>query len=86
MALVNANIAAPINAALALNVASDSSVTIANAQQYAAINQGLWQVTRMTGTYTRRVSRQEAETQAVEHLPDRAAMSPINADLALPIN
>ena len=33
MSLVNANIAAPINAALALNVLSDNSTAIANAQQ-----------------------------------------------------
>ena len=41
MSLVNANVAAPINAALALNVLSDSSVAIANAQQYAPITQGI---------------------------------------------
>ena len=39
MSLVNANIAAPINAALALNVLSDGSVAIANAQQTAPITQ-----------------------------------------------
>jgi predicted peroxiredoxin len=33
MSLVNANIAAPINAAVALNVLSDGSAAIANAQQ-----------------------------------------------------
>jgi hypothetical protein len=41
MSLVNANLAAPINLALALNVLSDDSVAIANAQQYAPINQGI---------------------------------------------
>lgn len=41
MSLVNANIAAPINAALALNVASDNSVAYANATQYAPITQGI---------------------------------------------
>lgn len=40
MSLVNANIAAPINAALALNVLSDGSVAYANAQQTAPITQG----------------------------------------------
>ena len=40
MSLVNANIAAPINAALALNVLSDSSVAYANATQTAPITQG----------------------------------------------
>jgi hypothetical protein len=39
MSLVNANIAAPINAALALNVLSDGSVAYANATQYAPITQ-----------------------------------------------
>ena len=33
LSLVNANVAAPINAALALNVLSDNSVAYANAQQ-----------------------------------------------------
>jgi len=41
MSLVNANIAAPINAALALNVLSDNSVAYASAQQYAPITQGI---------------------------------------------
>jgi len=37
MSLVNADIAAPINAALALNVLSDGSIAVANATQYAPI-------------------------------------------------
>jgi hypothetical protein len=41
MSLVNANLAAPINAAVALNVLSDGSVAFANAQQYAPITQGM---------------------------------------------
>jgi hypothetical protein len=41
MSLVNANVAAPINLALAANVLSDNSVAIASAQQYAPINQGM---------------------------------------------
>jgi hypothetical protein len=41
MSLVNANVAAPINAALALNVASDNSVAIANAVQNAPITQAI---------------------------------------------
>jgi len=41
MSLVNANIAAPINLALALNLLSDSSVAVANAEQYAPINQSI---------------------------------------------
>jgi hypothetical protein len=39
MSLINANVAAPINAALALNVLSDNSVAIAQATQNAPINQ-----------------------------------------------
>jgi hypothetical protein len=39
MSLINANIAAPINAALALNVASDNSIAYANAEQTAPITQ-----------------------------------------------
>ena len=39
MSLINANVAAPINAAVALNVASDNSVAYANAQQTADITQ-----------------------------------------------
>ena len=41
MSLINANLAAPVNAAVALNVASDNSVAYANAEQYAPINQGI---------------------------------------------
>jgi hypothetical protein len=39
MSLINTNIAAPINAAVALNVASDNSVAYANATQSAPITQ-----------------------------------------------
>jgi len=39
MSLINANVAAPINAALALNVASDNSVAYANAVQTSTITQ-----------------------------------------------
>jgi len=39
MSLVNTNIAAPINAAVALNVASDNSIAYANAEQTAPIIQ-----------------------------------------------
>jgi hypothetical protein len=41
MSLVNANIAAPINAAVALNVASDNSIAYANAQQTGDIGQSI---------------------------------------------
>jgi hypothetical protein len=39
MSLVNANLAAPINAAIALNALSDSSTAVAIAQQNAPITQ-----------------------------------------------
>ncbi len=41
MSLVNANIAAPINAAVAMNVASDNSLAYANAEQTSNIIQGI---------------------------------------------
>ena len=39
MSLVNANLAAPVNAAVALNVLSDDSIAIANAEQTGTIDQ-----------------------------------------------
>ena len=39
MSLVNANVAAPVNLAAALNVLSDNSTATANAQQTAPIDQ-----------------------------------------------
>jgi hypothetical protein len=39
MSLINANVAAPINLAAALNVASDNSLAYANAQQTGDITQ-----------------------------------------------
>ena len=39
MSLLNANVAAPINAAVALNAVSDGSVAIANAEQNTNITQ-----------------------------------------------
>jgi hypothetical protein len=39
MSLLNANIAAPVNAAIALNALSDNSVAYANAQQNVDITQ-----------------------------------------------
>lgn len=41
MSLVNANLALPINAAIAANVLSDASVAAANAEQTTPITQGL---------------------------------------------
>ena len=41
MSLINANIAAPINLALAANVLSDNSTAIAVAQQSSTITQGI---------------------------------------------
>ena len=39
MSLINANLAAPVNAAVALNVASDNSIAYANAEQDIDITQ-----------------------------------------------
>jgi hypothetical protein len=39
MSLINANLAAPVNAAVAANVLSDDSVAYANAEQTADIDQ-----------------------------------------------
>jgi hypothetical protein len=39
MSLINANVAAPINLALAANVASDGSIAYANAEQTVDIDQ-----------------------------------------------
>jgi hypothetical protein len=39
MSLINANVAAPVNLAVALNALSDDSVAIANAEQTATIDQ-----------------------------------------------
>ena len=39
MSLIDANVAAPVNVAAALNVLSDDSTAIANAQQNADIDQ-----------------------------------------------
>jgi hypothetical protein len=39
MSLINANVAAPINAAVALNALSDDATAVANAEQTADIDQ-----------------------------------------------
>ena len=39
MSLINANLAAPVNAAVAANVLSDNSVAYANAEQNVTIDQ-----------------------------------------------
>jgi hypothetical protein len=39
MSLIHANVAAPVNLAAALNVASDDSIAIANAEQNVDIDQ-----------------------------------------------
>jgi hypothetical protein len=39
MSLINANLAAPVNAAVAANVLSDDAVAVANAEQTADIDQ-----------------------------------------------
>jgi hypothetical protein len=42
LSLVNANLALPINVALAANVLSDNAVAAAQAQQTTPINQGMF--------------------------------------------
>jgi hypothetical protein len=41
MSLVNANVAAPVNLAAALNVLSDGSIAVANAEQSGDITQSI---------------------------------------------
>ena len=41
MSLINANLAVPVNAAIAANVLSDNSAAVAQAQQAADIAQGI---------------------------------------------
>ena len=41
MSLINANLAAPVNAAVAANVLSDDAVAVANAEQNADIDQSI---------------------------------------------
>ncbi len=41
MSLVNLNLAAPVNAAVAANVLSDDATAVANADQYADIDQSI---------------------------------------------
>ena len=48
LSLVNANLAAPINAAVAANVLSDNAVAAAGAQQTAPVNQGMFMPTSPT--------------------------------------
>jgi hypothetical protein len=41
MSLINANLAAPVNAAVAANILSDGSIAYANAEQNVDIDQGI---------------------------------------------
>ena len=41
MSLISANVAAPVNAAVAANVLSDGAIAAANAQQTTPIDQGM---------------------------------------------
>jgi hypothetical protein len=50
MSLVNANLALPINAAVAANVLSDAAVAGANAQQQTPITQGMLLTNPLGGT------------------------------------
>ena len=50
MSLVNANLALPINAAIAANVLSDGAIAAAAAQQQTPITQGLMTTNPLSGT------------------------------------
>lgn len=50
LSLVNANLALPINAAVAANVLSDNSAALANAQQTAPLNQGMMSTNPLLGS------------------------------------
>jgi len=50
MSLVNANLAAPINAAIAANVLSDNSAALAGATQTAPIDQGMMGTNPLMGS------------------------------------
>jgi hypothetical protein len=52
LSLVNANLALPINAAVAANVLSDNAAALANAQQSAPVNQGMMGSNPLLGTAT----------------------------------
>src|SRR4051812_7288906 len=87
MSLVNANLAIPVNLALAANVLSDGSIAYADATQQTPIDQGMLGVSGMTDKQEfRKLSREELNALAGEELPERAAMSLINANIAAPIN
>src|SRR2546423_14645078 len=62
MSLINANVAAPINAAVALNVLSDNSVAYANAQQTGNITQSNWGDGAWARTHRRRTARSRAKS------------------------
>jgi hypothetical protein len=49
LSLVNANLALPINAAIAANVLSDNAVAAAGAQQNTPINQGSFMSSPLAG-------------------------------------
>jgi len=67
MSLINANIAAPVNAAVALNALSDNSTAIANAEQTANITQ-----TTLPVTTTERRSRwQTKKFSSIERSPGK---------------
>ena len=50
LSLVNANLAVPINAAIAANVLSDNAVAAAGATQNTPINQGMMGSNPLSGT------------------------------------
>jgi predicted peroxiredoxin len=86
MSLINANVAAPINAAVALNALSDGSTAYANAtQDIGNLTQSNGEEEAMAEEY-KQLTREELNALAGEELPERAAMSLVNANIAAPIN
>ena len=87
MSLVNANIAIPVNAAIAANVLSDGAIAYADADPDRTHRPGhLSQEDEHDRRRTPDLTPAELDAQTVEELPDREAMSLINANLAAPVN
>ena len=88
MSLVNANIAIPINAAVAANVLSDNATAVPRLPRPGRSTSSARRHTmsEQSPQEYRPLSRSELDQMAGEELPERAAMSLINANVAAPIN
>ena len=88
MSLVNANIAIPINAAVAANVLSDGAIAYADAAQNdpdRPVEPRRGRMVMADQDY-QALTREQLNELAGEELPERAAMSLINANVAAPVN